>query len=294
MLEMASECGPAQLPSLAIECVYAHYIEAGVRIQATPWQKQVWLARQRPLRGSAEFCNAARRKDRQMTRRVAGMCVYAWRGIDHAPNSLQESSLTLITSHDDRVDECARDFAQDCAKASSPSCAVKEQARPPYTATVPMFSPITTLWLQLYLDVMTLPPRRNIVIGQGSMRPDHFLDGNGDPFGGLTEICRIVRAAADAHLIMSVHPWSMIADPLVSSNADRIVIIVGPRSAPERTQLSRHVSCMLDVDEETLDTFVASLPDNSQIILERRPGCSRDQPFHRTNTLILVKAAFVP
>jgi len=286
-MEKTGDNDTSALPSLAIECIYEHYIEVGVRSQGTPWKAQVWLARQRPLRGSAEFCSAARRKDRLMTRSVAGMRVYPWPGIECTPNPPGASSLTLVMGLYGTTDKaaCMRALAQECSIAPADQYAIDYPAE---IDDIPEWLyELNQNQLCCLLARTTSRLDRNVMAAyEGALSyssPGMFTDS----VETLVELGRVVRLATNVHIILTMSLPSDAIDRRLSSVADRISVTMG--RAIERTHLAERIGCMLGADPKALATLFISLPDDTQVILERRPGCARDEPLHRTNTLVLIR-----
>jgi len=226
------DVAPNATPSLAIECIFEHYVSAGVLCQDTLWQAQLWLARQHPLCGSPEFCNVVRSMDRQMVPRVAGMHMYPWPGIDRAPSPLAWSLVTLIFGTAGPVGKTVsmRALAQEYARALC-SHDVQFDGRPcparvtSFLGRQPVIGPES---LREHLIALGSCSHHGIAMAYYTMQLQPSQDLQLDPIGDLEAMDRIVRLGSGLHLLLTVLAAQEIADPRVSSTADRIVIAVGP------------------------------------------------------------------
>jgi len=290
--QQCPECDPSLLPSLAIECIYEHYIEAGVRSRGTPWGAQEWLASQYPLRGSPEFCNAARRKDKHVASRVAGMCLCPWPGIECAPNVLGTSSATLVvgmwrsSGRTTSMNALAQEYAHTSVSGDDTSTVC---APMPVTSCERGRYSVRPDSLRAYLRTLGQDTHYGIVTVDANLFLLRRYQNVSDPIRNLAALLQSVHSDANAHLIVTVTATQHIADARVSSAADRILIVMGRHSTSERTELAQYVANMLGLGEGALITPFVSLAPYAQLILERRPGHARDEPFHHTNTIILIK-----
>jgi len=284
-LKQDLEYDPSLLPSLVIECIFEHYIEMGVRDQATLWDAQLWLAQQRPLIGSAEFCSAAKRTHRQMGPLVAGMPISSWPGIDRAPNRLIQSSVTFIAglSGPSGKTTCMCALAREYSMAADGERGDAPECPPMPIVAIPGYF---VLALREHIAWATPQTDRIVALSYESLilRAVPNVTHN-----FVTDIVKIVRSMSNVHLMLSVSMTQEITDTYVTSGVDRVVVVTGPATAPDRACLAKYVAEMLGASPKALGPFIDALPAYTQLVLERRPGCTRDDPLHYGNTLILIK-----
>jgi len=254
----------------------------------------VWLARQSPLRGSAEFCRPARRINEKMVPRVAGIPIYPWPGIDNAPNPLAESSITLIAGLPGPSGKttCIKALAQEYAMAlSAPSDGTATANTSVMVRTIGTDGGIIVpRTLQSHVDLWIPRVSRLVMASCKNTYLDRLMCGVDGSDAGMLEVSRVVRGTPGVHLVFAACITNDIADLRIWSEVDRVVIVTGPTIALGRARLARRVGAILGVDEqETLYPFIASLPAYTQLVIERRPGCARDAPPHYSNMVILVK-----
>jgi len=290
LLERDLECDPSLLPSLAIECIFEHYIQAGTQSQTTLWGAQEWLAQQSPLIGSAEFCNAARRAHRGMGPLVAGMRLSPWPGIDHVPNPLSESSVTFVVGLPGPSGKtvCANALAKEYSTASCKGHSGTRQHLPTAISIIPMDF-ISPGRLSMIMEWVATLRARNVLKCDQSIS---LACVRGKVRHPLEDMAQIVRAANNVHLIVTAQ-ITQNADPRVTSSMDRVVIIAGPLIALDRARLAGHMAEMLGANQKALALFIDALPAYAQLVIERRQGCARDDPLHHSNVVIQVKPATV-
>jgi len=278
---------PGLLPSLAIECIFGHYVEMGAQAQNTLWGAQEWLAQQSPLRGSPEFCRVARHKDKHMTPRVTGMRVYPWPGVGRAPKN---ASLTLVTGAHrmSGTTTCALALAREYSDAALDWCMLKLETF--VGDACQQHNSMVREWVWTHFTKTVLP---HMPYDQEmpwlSAFSHHLPDKQSNLIQTIVGAGQLVRLIANAHFLLAVKVSKEIADPRLSFAVDRIAIAAGFRGWSERARLAQYIAEMLSVDQETMGAFLATLPNYAQVILERRPGCARNEPLCRDNTIILVR-----
>jgi len=280
---------PSQLPSLAIERIFDHYIEVGVRSQNALWWAQLWLAQQYHLRGSAEFCSAARRKDKHMAPIAAGVRVYPWPDIGHVPHPLTESSITLVAG----IDKIAHMYAlaQEYARVSIGRYHEATTVTAPMNITIVHTKRgiLTPGRLRSHLGSEAACSRHGIAVANRDIRLGDSKGRTDNYARSLQEVAQIVHSTANAHLMLLLHDSYRIADPRVTSKVDRIAITMKSESPLSRTHPATYVAEMLGVKREALASFVASFSPHIQLVFERRPGCARGQPLSRANAVVFVR-----
>jgi len=290
-LQRDFEYDPSMLPSLATECIFEHYIEAGMRVQATLWGAQEWLAQRHLLIGSIEFCNAARRAHKRMGPLVAGMRVGPWLGIDNAPNPPTASSVTLVAGLPGPSGKtiCMSALAKEYSMASCRQHDGTAECPPMAIVTIPTMFVMMFGWLQMHDPQHLSRVDNTVVISHESLSLNCQDDVVQHP---MADIIRAAHSMDNVHLLLALNmDKGGGADPRVVSAADRIVIVTGPAVALNRACLVKRMAKMLGANQRALAPFIDALPAYALLILERRRGCARDEPLCHANAVIQIKPA---
>lgn len=286
------------LPSTALEVVFEIYIERGVRALSTAWHARRWLLEQfGVLRGSPEFCLAARHAARRLVlpryRKVAGMRVYERPAIEDAPNPLRLNvgSMTFVAGMaGSGKTTTVRLLAAAYARALLSLQSTGERAADASTghgtqASVHVAHLAGAPSAQfLHANMAAAAQRERLAV---LYTCESIVLREQEQDTTITHMADMARKGVMHCLFALRIPSTARTAWHVSKAADRIVVTLGKDPHTHgRTELAQQASALLGFDPTVLGRVFAEMPVYATLTFERDPAYDRGAPLCAANVLM--------